>query len=65
MLHPIVQASCDGFAVTPVLMAKGVSLNGRERVAIHLSSIVRSRRHLQVIESAPKNMRRDQAVVIF
>ncbi len=42
-----------------------IVLDGRERVAMHLSSIVRLRRHLQVIELAPKNMRRDQIVVIF
>ncbi|EDT41170.1 hypothetical protein [Burkholderia ambifaria] len=42
-----------------------IVFEGRERVAMHLSSIVRLRRHLQVIELAPKNICRDQTVVIF
>ncbi|KVU14954.1 hypothetical protein WK62_30415 [Burkholderia ubonensis] len=42
-----------------------IVFDGRERVAMHRSSIARLRRHLQVIELAPKNMRREQAVVIF
>ncbi|WP_232437599.1 hypothetical protein [Burkholderia ubonensis] len=42
-----------------------IVFDGRERVAMHRSSIARLRRHLQVIELAPKNMRREQAVFIF